>query len=255
VAEIRKLNSEKHLWQRRKNAMLFGTSVAPSAYHDIGFLVKSVAKCGEARVRDDVMILGDSVTVGAGFSGVSRDNSYVSLLRRQFTRAGVQAELKPSALDGVDTDYALKRFDRMVGRERPDVLVIALGLNDARPPGGRVECPPDRYKENLCRLAEKAMEIDARPVLCTPSPRLDVSRDGQPGWQAMAPYAEKVRSVADTYHLPWIDLYEEFVAREDLDDLLPDRLHPGPVGHRMIARLFARTLIPICRSGRFAATV
>lgn len=199
-------------------------------------------------MQDAVLILGDSVTVGAGFSGVDTSTAYTTLVRTSLQEAGVEAKLTCSALDGVDTGYALKRFDRMVARHNPDVLVVALGLNDARPPGGRKQCSPERYSENLSRLTEKALEIDACPILATPSPRLDLKNRSRPAWQAMAPYADQVRKVAERYHINSIDLFDDFVGESDLEDLIPDRLHPGPKGHQIIAQAFARFLIPFCRS-------
>lgn len=200
-------------------------------------------------MRDEVVVLGDSVTHGAGFSGVTESTCYVSLLRNELANAGVSVRLRPSAIDGVDTAYALKRFDRMVGRLEPDVLIVALGLNDARPSGRRAECNPDCYARNLAQLTERALEIHARPIIATPSPRLDVNNCGQPPIQAMQPYAERARMVAEHYQLPLIEVYEHFVARGDLDELIPDRLHPGPDGHRLIAEQFARTLLPLFGAG------
>lgn len=207
-------------------------------------------------MRDEVVVLGDSVTHGAGFSGVTESTCYVSLLRNELADAGVSVRLRPSAIDGVDTAYALKRFDRMVGRLQPDVLIVALGLNDAQPPGRRAECNPecnpDCYARNLAQLTERALEIHARPIIATPSPRLDVRNSSQPPGKAMQPYAEKARMVAEHYNLPLIEVYEHFVARGDLNELIPDKLHPGPDGHRLIAEQFARTLLPLFNAGNLS---
>ena len=201
-------------------------------------------------MTEQVVILGDSVTVGAGFSGVDQFSCYATLLRHQLEDAGATVRVTCSALDGADTGYALRRFDRMVAQQNPTVVVISLGLNDACPPGGRQEASPDAYAANLAELADRTLQIDASPVIVTPSPRLDVLRGDGPAINAMRPYAERARKVAEAYHLPLIDLYEEFVAQNDLESLLPDRLHPGPRGHELIARQFAQTLIPLCLGDR-----
>jgi len=200
-------------------------------------------------VSNDVVVLGDSVTQGAGFSGVTESTCYVSLLRSELAEAGLAARLTASALHGVDTQYALKRFDRMVGRLRPDVLIVALGLNDALPPGGRGTCHPDHYARNLSQLTERALEIDARPILSTPSPRLDTA-SSESASRTMQPYAERAREVAEHYRLPLIEVYGRLIEQRDLDRLLPDRLHPGPAGHRLIADQFARTLVPLLGAHR-----
>lgn len=189
----------------------------------------------------EVLVVGDSVTQGVGFSGVTEATRYVTLLQDHLAASGSDVSVTPSALDGVDTSYALKRFNRMVGRYSPDVVIIALGLNDAQPPGERESCSPDQYAVNLSQLTRKSVEINAQPVVATPPPRLDAV-GGSPS--AMKPYADRAREVAGRWSLPLIDLYERFVARKDLFHLLPDRLHPGPGGHKIIAEQFARTLIP-----------
>lgn len=205
-------------------------------------------------MREAVLVLGDSVTVGAGFSGVVESTAYVSLLQESLDDSGVDVSVSRSAIDGVDTGYALRRFDRMVGRQRPHIVVVALGLNDAQPPGGRTGCEPAQYRDNLCRIAEKVIALDAFPVFATPSPRIDVQRDDFPAHHTMEPYAEQVRNAASQFGAPTIDLYDRFSDRRDLEALLPDRLHPGPEGHRIIADAFAETLVPLCRNRARANT-
>jgi len=218
--------------------------------------VTSLFPVRDARpMNDQLLLLGDSVTVGAGFSGVDDESCYVTLLKAELRGAGARMDIRASALDGADTGYALRRFDRMVARLSPDVIVISLGLNDARPPGKRSSNSPERYAANLELLTEKSLKIDIRPILCTPPPRLDVFENGQPAWKTMHPYAEAVRRVASKYSLPLIELYDEFIARHDLESLLPDRLHPGRTGHQIIARQFARTLVPFCMGRELESTL
>ena len=195
-------------------------------------------------MNDEVIVLGDSVTQGVGFSGVTVSTRFVSLLQNEIREAGLSATLTSSALDGADTGYALKRFDRMVARLQPEFLVVALGLNDARPPGNRMACDPDAYAGNLSEITERAMEIDARPILATPSPRIDVM-NGRLSFATMKPYAESARRVARNYQLPIIDVFDSLTAQDNLDSLIPDRLHPSPAAHKLIAEQFAQTLLPL----------
>jgi lysophospholipase L1-like esterase len=191
-----------------------------------------------------LVILGDSVTVGAGFSGVDESTRYISILKGLLHDADIDSQLTCSAMDGVDTGYALRRFDRMVARHDPHVVVIALGLNDARPCGGRPPCPPAQFADNLVELIDRSLQLGAHPILSTPPPRVD--GPAKSNAQIMEPYADCVRQVAESYHLSLIDVFAAFAGRSDLESLIPDRLHPGPDGHRIIARQFAGTLIPIC---------
>src|SRR5262245_56684546 len=100
----------------------------------------------EARVvrqRMRLVILGDSVSAGYGLThdrtlseGVP-DQAFPQLLGARLTESGHDTEVVVSALDGIDTGYALRRFARLVTAHDPDWVLVMLGLNDVRPPGAR----------------------------------------------------------------------------------------------------------------------
>lgn len=192
-------------------------------------------------MSEHLLLLGDSVTVGAGFSGVCERTRFAALLARQLEHDCFSIRVSTSALDGVDTDYALRRFDRMVARFTPDSVAIMLGLNDARPPGRRAGSCPDTYAENVSRLVQRCMDMGASPLLATPTPRWD--RLHPNGTQVMEPYAEQVRQVADTFYLPLVDMYAAFIDRGQLASLIPDGIHPGPAGHELIAGQFHKAIL------------
>jgi lysophospholipase L1-like esterase len=199
----------------------------------------------DPQMIDHVVLFGDSVTVGKGFSGVDEDTNYVTVLGHLLRKAGTSTRLTASALDGLDSGYALRRFDRMVTRLTPNIVGISIGLNDAKPAGNRDKCDPDSFTQNLSHLVERCLEIDAHPVLSTPPPRTDSENTMGRGTTVMAPYAECVRHVANLYYLPLVDVYHAFASRHDLSSLLPDGLHPGPPGHQIIAQEYSKVLIPL----------
>ena len=197
-------------------------------------------------MRDELLLLGDSVTVGTGFSGVDDESCYVALLKTELRCAGARMNIRSSALDGADTGYALRRFDRMVARLSPDVIVISLGLNDARPPGTRSRNSPAGYAGNLERLnGEIARNRCSTDSVYASSPPGRFRRRTA-SLEDDAPLCGSRSWCRRKYNLPLIELFDEFVSRQDLDSLLPDRLHPGRAGHELIARQFARTLVPFC---------
>lgn len=192
-----------------------------------------------------IVVLGDSVTAGTDFCGVTNGNSYIALLQHRLASTPA-VEVIPSALEGVDTGYALRRFDRMVTTHRPDLVFVMLGLNDARPAGGRAAASPEEYRENLLKLTNRILALDAKPVLSTPTPRLDVRPEPENGHDIMQSYVRVVRDVADDHHLSWIDVYSRFLAQRDVQSLIPDGVHPGPRGHAIIADAFAETMNRLC---------
>jgi acyl-CoA thioesterase-1 len=203
------------------------------------------------RQRTRILLLGDSVTAGAHFSGATEVNCYVELLRRKFDDCGAQIDLIKSALEGIDTGYAVKRFSRMVTVHEPDLVLMMLGLNDALPPGDRPAATPELYRQNVLGLVDRILAIDAKPVLLTPNPRPALLTDTSPAGgedlpsATMLPYAAVVREVAEHYQIPCIDIYERFVQHGALGQIVPDGTHPDPAGHALIADTVFAALAPL----------
>lgn len=192
------------------------------------------------RQHTQIVALGDSVTVGVGFSQVTASNGYVARLRQRFADARLDTQLTASALDGIDTGYAVRRFNRMVTAFEPDHVLVMLGLNDARPPGNRPATSPAAYRQNLFGLVDRILAIDARPLLASPNPR-----PGAKGIQLMRPYAEAVEEVAEHFQLGWADVFGSFLAAGNLRELVPDGTHPSAAGHALITEAIGECLLPL----------
>ena len=197
-----------------------------------------------------IVILGDSVTVGCGYCGVSDDTRYVHLLESELAKAGLNIELIPSALDGVDTAYAIRRFQRMVGAFQPDHVLVMLGANDASPPGTRRRIAPVEYRENLHKIVERILALDARPLLASPIPRWNSETGDPTQHELMQPYATAVDDVAAHYLVPCANVYNRFCSHGVLESLIPDGIHPGPLGQQLIAETIFDTLVPLLRDTR-----
>ncbi|MEK6237855.1 MAG: SGNH/GDSL hydrolase family protein, partial [Planctomycetales bacterium] len=180
-----------------------------------------------------------------GFSGVTVETSYVSRLRAYLMEAELDVELFSSALEGIDTSYAVRRFNRMVTAHEPDLVLIMLGLNDAQPPSSRPPAAPEQYQQNLLGLIDRVLAIEARPLLACPSPRFSLDALDMAGENIMAPYAAAARQAADHYQIPCLDVFSHLMEHGDLSQLIPDGVHPQAEGHRLIADLFAESLIPM----------
>ena len=110
---------------------------------------------------------------------------------------------------------------------------------------------PDAYSQNLHALVERILAIDARPVLASPNPRFDHEETRFRDFELMQPYANAAASVADYYQIGWIDVYSQFMSEYDnLEQLIPDCIHPGPSGHCIIADTMAESLIPMLGGDR-----
>ncbi|QGJ69584.1 Hypothetical protein PBC10988_12660 [Planctomycetales bacterium 10988] len=198
-----------------------------------------------------LLILGDSVTVGCGFSGVTAETRYVELLRQNFQLTNTNVELVDSALEGIDTGYAKKRFNRMVAAFEPDTVLVLLGLNDAEPPGERPPATPSDYEQNLMGLVDRILGIDARPLLAAPNPRFPLPSATSEATDSlltatnlMPPYVESLAKVADHFQIGWMNVHQQFLEQGRLADLLPDGIHPNAAGHQIIAETLSTFLVP-----------
>jgi lysophospholipase L1-like esterase len=188
--------------------------------------------------RTRIVFLGDSVTAGVG---LGQDPSFLRLLADHCASAPV--EIIGSAIEGVDTAYALKRFSRMVTPHEPDWVVIMLGLNDARPCGGREPTSPENFEQHILALVDRVLSLGARPVLVAANPRFAVEAEGVCyDVELLSPYVERLRRIAQQLDFPWVNLHSHFLRSDRLADLIPDGVHPAASGHRLIAAILATEL-------------
>ena len=193
-----------------------------------------------------VLFVGDSVTAGFGLAGAP---TFAELTSERLAERGLDVAVERSALDGADSAYLLKRFDRMVTAHDPDWVVFHVGLNDALPPAGRAPRRPAEFAANLLELIDRTMTIAARPVLVTPNPRYASVPQGRfaraERGDVMPIYVDVVRGLAEALQLPLIDAHRVFLADADGNELLQDGTHPTARGHELLADLLTEELLQL----------
>jgi lysophospholipase L1-like esterase len=204
--------------------------------------------------RTRLLFVGDSVTAGYG---LVPSLAYPQLVASRLADRGLAVDVVVDALDGADSAYVLKRFDRMVTSHDPDWVVVALGLNDARPPRNgpsqvgvsapRAARAPAEFAANILAIIDRLLAIGVRPVLLIPTPRFDAASGNRPTDRGtlMAPYCDALRGLAGTLRLPTIDVYQALLAEPDLAELVPDGVHAGKDGHAAIADVVTEELLSL----------
>jgi lysophospholipase L1-like esterase len=196
--------------------------------------------------NDRVVFYGDSITEQRLYTAftetfvVTRFPKY----RVAFTHSGVGGDRVTGGWMGpVDA-----RLDRDVIPYRPTVMTIMLGMNDGayRPfDAGIFDTYARGYEHILDRMKTACPGI--RFTLIVPSPFDDVTRkpNWDPGYNAvLVRYGEFVKELAQKQRQTVADLNGPLVAmleRANATDpalaqkIIPDRVHPGPGGHLIMA--------------------
>jgi acyl-CoA thioesterase-1 len=115
-----------------------------------------------------VVGLGDSTTAGtpaflspveAPPNGAGNEKSqYAYWVRKDHP----EWEVLNKGVNGERSDEVLRRFERDVARESPDVVVLLAGVNDIYQ-----GLPAEFAEGNLSRMYDKTIELGATPVACT----------------------------------------------------------------------------------------
>ena len=188
-----------------------------------------------------LMAIGDSIT--------TYRFGYARLLQAMFTlrRPNDALRFLNVAQSGYTSTHGLENtYSQFLGYQ-PDWVFIMFGANDCKRFGGsqaKTLVSPAEYRHNMTGLVEAFMNFTAaRLVLLTPCPVIEVVVNHNPDFAAMRmtwdnaniqACAEVVRELAGRHELPLVDLMDAFGTEPDPALYLPDGLHPGPEGHRLI---------------------
>jgi lysophospholipase L1-like esterase len=135
-----------------------------------------------------------------------------------------------------------QRFDRDVARVQPTLVFVNFGMND----GGYKpfqQSVYDAYLASQQELADAITQVGAREVLFTTSPiDPDQRPDGDAYTGMLERMAEGVIALGAAREIPVIDLFHPMhevqrLAKERQPGftMIPDSVHPNPVGHLVMA--------------------
>ena len=166
-----------------------------------------------------VLFLGDSLT--AGF-GLAADQAFPALVGEALNSAGVSVRIVNAGVSGDTTSGALERLDWLL-KQKPDVLVVGLGANDAF--RGQ---PVSRIEANLREIVRRAKRAGARVVLLGMRIPTNYGRDYT---EAFFDVYARVAKAEKAELMPF--LLEGVGGRTELN--LDDGMHPNAEGQQIIA--------------------
>ncbi len=174
--------------------------------------------CARPDGRPLLAFLGDSLTAGWH---LRQEEAYPALVGQMLAARGRPVRVLNAGHSGDTVAQGLARLPAVL-RQRPDVLVVALGINDALR-----GLPADAAEAGLRRIVAAGRQAGARVVLLG----VGGPRSADPRLQE---FAGVYARVAAEERLPFVpDLLEGVAGRPDR--LFADRLHPNAEGHRQLA--------------------
>jgi lysophospholipase L1-like esterase len=204
------------------------------------------------REGDRVVFYGDSITAQRLYSRFTEDIivSRYPNLHLAFYNAGVSGD----TVSGGHAGDMETRVKRDVVPWHPTVVTLMLGMNDGgytADVNAHLREYSDGYRKLIATL--RALLPGVRLVLICPSPYDEVSRPSLiPGYgDVIRRYGQFVTSLGKEEGIPVIDLntpMEDAIKQGMAIDpqmagaLLPDRIHPSPAGHWVMATALAEGL-------------
>lgn len=174
-------------------------------------------------------MLGDSLTAGYGVKAIS---ALPSVLEQKLKRDGLDVEILNAGVSGDTTAGGLARLDWVL-RDSPDIVIIALGANDALR-----GLDPSSARRNLQQIIEQVQERGIRPVLMGMKAPRNLGRSYFTAFDAIYP------ELSRQYRIPLYPFLLEGVAGQAALNL-PDGIHPNEKGLREIANRIKPFLKPI----------
>lgn len=112
---------------------------------------------GSAHAAEKILVFGDSLSAGYG---MAREQSWPALLQSRLASQGAQWQVLNASISGETTAGGRSRLPALLARERPQIVIIALGAND-----GLRGLSLAQMRENLTAMVRQAKGAGARVLL------------------------------------------------------------------------------------------
>ncbi|MBL7058468.1 hypothetical protein ISS03_03960 [Patescibacteria group bacterium] len=196
----------------------------------------------------NICIFGDSITYGA-FD--EEKGGWAIRLRLYLEKINPDIELHNLGISGENSNDLLKRFNNEVKVREPDLILIAIGINDSQYliEEDRHSVLIDEFNKNIETLINEASKFTSRIIFIGLTP-VDEDKTNPIPWNTnkiynnsyIKLYDQKIRKVCEEAKLEYINIYDEFIKHKNYTELLPDGLHPNSQGHQLLFKVVKNNL-------------
>lgn len=166
-----------------------------------------------------VVFLGDSVAAGIH---LAEDEAFPAVLQRKLAARGVPFRLINAGVSGDTTAGGVRRVDWLL-KQKPDVVVVELGANDAMR-----GVAPAEIEKNLRAILEKISAAGAEALL------LGMRIPPSYGADHSEAFAAAYQRIADDLDVAFVPFFMNGVAAVPALNL-EDGIHPTAEGHVRLA--------------------
>jgi acyl-CoA thioesterase-1 len=187
-----------------------------------------------------ILALGDSLT--AGF-GLSRQEAYPALIAEKMRSVHFQFDVINAGSSGDTTAGGLRRLPPLLRGKKIDVLILALGINDAFR-GVQIE----QVRSNLQAIIDRTRARHPNVSIIIAGMQFPLASSDR----YVRGFGEMFGALADKNRAALIPYLLEGVGGDPALNQ-PDRVHPNAAGQRVLAENVWRVLEPIlARIGKTA---
>lgn len=188
-----------------------------------------------------VVFFGDSITQQGAQPG-----GYIVKMKEALTKAGRGSdyELIGAGIGGNKVYDLYLRMDNDVLAQKPDVVVIWIGVNDVwHKTSSGTGTDPDKFEKFYTAIINELLDRRIKVILCTPAvigEKTDFTnmQDGD-----LNAYSQIIRNLAQKFHCGLVDFRETFHTYELKNNpgnkesgiLTRDRVHLNDAGNQLVA--------------------
>jgi acyl-CoA thioesterase-1 len=196
----------------------------------LALFIMTMANAAEPE-RKTIVVVGDSIAAG---HGIDLEAAFPNLLQERINAKKLPYTVVNAGVSGDTTAGGVRRMPWLLRRPM-DVLVLELGGND-----GLRGITPKETKANLEKMIDLAREKNPAVQIIIAGMQMpqNMGEDYTREYREVFPTVAKEKS---TKFIPF--LLEGVGGKADLN--LPDRIHPNPEGHKIIADTVWAVLEPL----------
>ena len=203
----------------------------------VGYVMTMVICLGitvGAEEKRTILFLGDSLTAGYG---LDEERAFPTVVQAKIDSLGMPFEVVNAGLSGETSSGGLRRVGWLLRRE-VDVLVLALGANDALR-----GVPLDVTRKSLQGIVDQTREKyqNVKIVIAGMEAPPNLGEEYTDGFRGIF---DDLAKANDAVLIPF--LLAGVAGHADLN--LPDRIHPTEEGHRIVAENVWQVLEPVLKS-------